>query len=65
MKIVKLFPPIVGEGSGGRDHPCRLPSAARTAATASEAAVGGSGKGNTSNDMNHYVEVEVYGRPAK
>lgn len=22
-------------------------------------------KGNTSNDMNHYVEVEVYGRPAK
>ena len=22
-------------------------------------------KGNTSNDMNHYVEVEVYGKPAK
>lgn len=22
-------------------------------------------KGNTSNDMNHYVEVDVYGRPAK
>jgi hypothetical protein len=22
-------------------------------------------KGNTSNDLNHYVEVEVYGRPAK
>ena len=22
-------------------------------------------KGNTSNDMNHYVEVEVYGTPAK
>jgi len=22
-------------------------------------------KGNTSNDMNHYIEVEVYGRPAK
>ena len=21
--------------------------------------------GNTSNDMNHYVEVEVYGSPAK
>jgi len=22
-------------------------------------------KGNTSNDMNHYIEVEVYGKPAK
>jgi hypothetical protein len=22
-------------------------------------------KGNTSNDMNHYVEVEVFGKPAK
>ena len=22
-------------------------------------------KGNTSNDLNHYIEVEVYGRPAK
>ena len=22
-------------------------------------------KGNTSNDMNHYIEVEVFGKPAK
>ena len=22
-------------------------------------------KGNTSNDMNHYIEVEVYGKPVK